>query len=647
MPKKRTYDEDSIKVLKGLEGVRAKPSMYIGLLDDVGVFSLVREVMDNAVDEYSKDTANDSMTVVFLNNGCIEVHDNGAGIPVGKHRRAGVSTLQAVTSMLHAGGKMDDSSVYGASRGTHGIGLKATVALSERFAAYTFRTGRWHSIEYRNGKMTRGVRKVVRKDMLAKVQRIYEQGTVIAFKTDLSLFDEGARMRLDMAQQWADTAAYLSSGFKVELRRQTASGQWKRRRYHHDGGIAEWIDNRVAEAECDTLTDKHLEIHTEHLDMGLAFTNDDKAGVEGYCNGLRNADGGTHVNAVMSTLAKSIQPYVKEKENFERADLEEGLLGIVNFKINSPRFSSQTKEKLADPRFNELCRTTLQDELDAFWSSNKKVARIVCERADGMRKARDEFAVLRKSAADLRKHGLTRGKMPTKLAMVKNCSPDERELFLVEGDSAGGTARNARLAEPYRFQETLGLRGKIANAYKDKLNRLLTNEAVLDILSAIGYDPAADDPLANMRVARIILLSDADEDGKHINCLLLGLLSAYVPETFAMGKVFTVVSPKYMLADRGKQYFGMDLDELHANVPKGTNLDKAVAMKGWAEATKQAMRQIAFDPATRQIVRMDEPDKRAARNIQRLLGDDPLWRKRLLGVSDPRLEGTRTVKKAA
>ena len=627
MPK---YDESSIKIFKGLEGVRRKPGMYIGVTDDMGVWSILREVCDNSADNIDMDPKYDSLTVRMRRDGYVEAHDNGPGIPVGQHKTAKMSTLRAVTSLLHAGGKMDDESEYGASRGTFGIGLKATVALSERFAAFTFRSGAWHGIEYRQGKLFRDARKVGKKDMAKLgVEPIHGRGTIVVYKHDKSVFDDGSRLRLAHAQEWADISTYLSPGLRVAIELESRKG-WRRREYRHEGGVEDWVRDQVKRLGCATLSKKHLRIKSDHMDMVLTFTDSEDAEVLGYCNGLRQVDGGTHVSAVLSTLSASLKSYVKDE--FGKQDLEEGLLGIVNFKIGSPQFSSQTKEKLADKRFNDLCRRDLVDGFAAHWESNKGLAAEVCRRAAAMQSARSEFAALKKSAQELKRKTKDLSKMPEKLATA-NCSPDERELFIVEGDSAGGTAKGARLLDPYRFQEVLPIRGKLTNAYKEKVERLLANESAQNILSAIGYDPSLDDPLRKLRVARVVLLSDPDPDGEHINCLLLSLLAVYVPELFDKGMVYTVVSPRYMVVDKGRQWFGMSLDEIRGKLPKSVSSEKVTHLKGWGEVTPEGMKEIAFNPATRHIARTLSPSKRELVNVARIMGYDTTWRKRLLGIA--------------
>ena len=628
------YDESSIQVLKGLEGVRKKPGMYIGLVDDLGVWTILREVLDNAVDNYHMDSKYDSVTVRLRRDGYSEVHDNGPGIPVGRHKTADMSTFQAVTSLLHAGGKMDSSSDYGATVGTHGIGLKATVALSESFTAFTHRDGRWHEIEYRKGRLKGAVSKSSAKRVMGVTgaDPIHKRGTIVVHKPDMSVFDKGSRLRIKHVTEWAETTTYLSPGFKVVLEAEGRDGKARRKTFSHPGGVSDWVRDQVAELDCATMAKEPLRIKGDNIDLVLAFTDSERAEVRGYCNGLHQVDGGTHVNAVLSTLFASLKPYAKDKDSFIRQDLEEGLLGLVNFKVGSPVFSSQSKEKLVDKRFNDLCRSVLADGFAAYWKAHRKLAGDVCRRAAAMQAARSEFAALKKSAHELKRKTKDLTKMPDKLATA-NCSPDERELFIVEGDSAGGTAKGARLKDPYRFQETLPIRGKLTNAYKEKVERVLANDSAQSILSAIGYDPSLEDPLSKLRVARVVLLSDPDPDGEHINCLLLSLLAVYVPELFDRGMVYTVLSPKYMLTDRGRQWFGMSVDEIRDQLPKGVNPDKITYVKGWGECSPSSMRMVAFDPATRRISRTRKPSQKELVNVARVMGFDTQWRKRLLGIA--------------
>ncbi len=631
MPRKSEYNEDNIKVLKGLEAVRVKPSMYIGPPDSHGIFTILREVMDNSVDEYNANPKYDQMYVELHTDGTCVVHDNGQGIPVGKHKTEKVSTLQVAVGMLHAGGKLHGDGVYKISRGTHGIGVSATNALSEWFTVLTHRTKKWHGMEFAKGKVTANITVYDKKAVSDVVEPVFDQGTIILFKPDLSIFDKGSKLDRKAVHEWADLTAYLSAGFSVTIWDEKTEEETE---YYHENGIRDWIDSSLSKfrKKINVLSKKPIELITDNVELCFTFTDSDKAQVYGYCNGLYQSEGGSHINTTLTLLYNSLEPYFKAREEFTKQDMLEGLLGIINFKIDSPRFSSQTKEKLVDSRFKEICQDDVYETFENYWLKNKSVARQVCERANNVYNARAAFRVSKEAARALKSVRDGTNKLPLKLAAVKDCPANERELFLIEGDSAEGTARAARITEPYRFQETLGLRGVVPNAYKMNWDKLMGNKEIISILAAIGYDPSLKNPLSNLRVGKIILLSDPDPDGYHINALLLSLISALLPNLLLKGLIYTVVSPKYVLNDNGIQYFGMSVEEIQEQIPKKTDINKVSYLKGWGEASAAAMRPIAFDPSTRQLISITKPTDRQFISLKELMGDDSQARKELLGI---------------
>ena len=619
--------EDSIKVFKGLDAVRKKPGMYIGPVDSHGIFTILREAMDNSVDEFLANSDNDRMEVQVYKDGYLAVHDNGQGIPVGKHKTEKVSTLEVATGMLHAGGKLEESA-YKHSRGTHGVGVAVTNALSEHFLVFTHRGGSWHGAEYRRGKLTKRTAKLSRAQLEKHIEPAFKQGTIILFKPDMSIFRKGSKLSPKLVVDWAKTTAYLSGGFGVTIDVEDDEREF----FLFENGILDWLEDSVTELDCATLMKKPIQITSQHLDLCVAITDAEGCRLDGYCNGLLQVDGGNHVNTVLSALYASLKPYAGAKDSFTRDDVAEGLLGIVNFKVDSPEFSSQTKEKLVDRRFDDLCKADITDGLAKYWSSNKSLAKDVVRRAVTLRSAKMDFSLQKKALRDLKKRRGDTTRLPTKLASVPDCKDEERELFLVEGESAGGTTRVARLTEPYRFQETLCLKGKIPNAFKTKIDKMLGNDEVLNILTAIGYDPDRKDPLDKLRVGKIVLLSDPDFDGYHIDSLLLALMVTFLPGLFERGMVYRSISPRYILAHGGRQYFGMTLEELRENAPKSANMNKATYLKGWGEAEANAMRDIAFNPHTRRLEEAEAPSRKDMRNIALLMGDDPSYRKEMLGV---------------
>jgi len=612
------YTESSIKVLKGLDGIRKKPAMYIGPVDAHGVFTILRECMDNAVDEFYAGR-NKEMTVEVLKNGYFAVHDAGEGIPVNKHPQEKVSTLEVILSNLHAGGKLEKSDAYKHTRGTHGVGVKATNALSERFVCYTHRKGVWYGTEYRKGVLKSKVKPIKTANMIYKPR--YKTGTLILFKPDKTIFKQ--KVKLENIRQWANTTAYLSAGFKISL-----NLLGKKESYVFKRGILDYIDSEIKKHKCSKLSRKVLEVKGENIDLALIYTDMDGNHLYGYCNGLYQVDGGNHVNTCLSLLYNSLKPYAEKKQTFTRDEAVDGIIGIVNFKVDNPMFSSQTKDKLVDSRFDSLNKERLIKDIDAFWKANKTLAKAVCKRAALLKGAKEEFTIQRKAIRELNKKRDSNTKFPSKLAYVKNCPDNRRELYIVEGDSAGGTARAARMTKPMRYQETLGLRGKILNAYKAKDEKIMSSEEVLNILTAIGFDPKQKSPVDKLRVGKIILLSDPDPDGMHINALLLSLFSRLMPSIYKRGVIHVALSPKFILNEGGKQFFSNTLKGLEKNAK---NIHKATYIKGWGEISASALRQIAFNPKTRKLIKI-KSKQHCLSEMRKLMGLDISKRKELLGI---------------
>lgn len=626
MARKR-YDIDSIKIHQGLEGVRGNPSMYIGTTDSHGVFTILREVMDNAVDEFVKNEKFDSMHVQVFEDGYLAVHDNGEGIPIDTHEDLDVSGLEVVMGHLHAGGKLDEDTAYRASRGTHGIGVSATNALSEHFIVNTCWKGKWYAVEYENGELISETSKIGKDELC--VDPIYKRGTIVLFRHDPECFDKGSELDVELVHEWADITSYLAQGFSVTIE---VEGEEETSEYVHEGGVLDWVDDSIETLDCGVLNENPMELHTDHIDLCLTFTDADGNHLYPYCNGLRQVDEGNHVSSTMSELYASLSELKGARDNFTRDDLREGLLGIINFKVDSPRFSSQTKEKLVDGRFDELCKEDIRDYFAEYWSEYPKTAKELCRRASTLREAKNQFAMNKKSTQALKKKRDDITKLPGKLATAPKCKPHQRELFIVEGDSAAGTADSARMEEPFRYQETLGLKGKITNPYKSDSIKLMGNEEVLNILAAIGYDPLKTDPLSSLRVGKIILLSDPDPDGYHIDALVLSVIAKVLPELFYKRMIYTVTAPKYVLNDDGDQYFGMTLAEIREKKPKKANMDKVSYLKGWGEANAISLREIAFDPLTRHLIRIDKPESNYFKHMEDIMGPDVSYRKKLLNV---------------
>ena len=318
---KHHQTEDDITALKGLEAVRKKSEMYIGPGGSQGIFTILREAMDNSVDEYLANSDNDKMTVQLFESDYLAVHDNGQGIPVGTHKQERVSTLEVAVGMLHAGGKLHGNA-YEHSRGTHGVGVAVTNALSSHFLVFTCRDGKWWGAEYKQGKIVSKAAKTSVKEIRKHVEPIYKQGTIILFKPDKDIFGKKAKLNVNLVCKWAKTTAYLSGGFSVTVESDEAEET-----YLYERGIVDWLDDSLDDLDCSVITEQPIEVRTNHMDVCMSFTDaQGSSHFKGYCNGLEQIDGGDHVSVTTSALYSSLKSVSNAKDNFTRDDVTEGLL---------------------------------------------------------------------------------------------------------------------------------------------------------------------------------------------------------------------------------------------------------------------------------------------------------------------------------
>ena len=619
----KNYDEGQVKSLQGLKGIRAKISMYMGDLDTVP-WTAVREAADNCADEFI--AGRNDLCYIHIGKQGNWVADNGQGIPTGNidvedpvtHTKHKISAFKAIVSLVHTGGKFDDEA-YKVARGSHGTGIKGTNAASSKFQAWTFYKGQWYTLAYAKGVETQALTKVKTGPKLPN-GKTPTKGTVIYTEIDKTLVPS-TKIDLKLVQDWAKVSAYLMPGFKVILEAGTKS-----KTYFFKDGPKAFVKDTCDRLECTTLG--QVFYATSPLcDIALAFTDYDGRALSFYTNALNNIDGGTHASSTYSALYACLKPYAKRgKDNFTIEDIKEGLIGIVNVKLSAPKFSSQTKEKLSDERAKGPLLELLTSELEKFFKGNKALAGRICERAAQLKDLKNQFTASKKVLKEL--NNVKKFGMPSKFAGANRAKPEDRETYVVEGESAAGTAVKAR---DYHFQEVLPLKGKIMNAGKAKGDSVLESEEVIYILAALGYDPKASDPLSKLRTGKFICLADADADGQHINSLLLTLLWKYIPGLFTRGMVFIADSPEYC-AIAGKEktlYTGNTLDEVKAKVPKGTDI---LHLKGWGEASVDLLKKVAFDPKSRTLIKIGVIDKAGNAEFVKLMGEDTQYRKTLMGI---------------
>lgn len=617
----RAYTEDSITRHAGLNGVRAKPAMYIGDVSSGGLTTICREVMDNSAD-VALAGQNKLVHMVFGADDDYWVFDNGPGIPVGKKefedergRKETLSTFYVVTGLLHSGKNFGGG---GVSRGTHGVGNKATNAMSDVYKVWTFRDGKWWAIEYSKGKLVKDVH--ASKPPVLPHGLKCAKGTITYFKPDRTVFNKTAKMDLAALESWAKLSSWLVPGLTINLT--NSKGQTKT--FMSKDGVLGFLKNRVAELKCTTIG-KPFVYHNDQFDIAIAFSDAEGNDlVHAYTNGLLNKDGGKHLDAVYAALDKSLVPY-KGKAKYSVSALRDGVIGLVNIKLEAPEFGGQTKDKLIDKRVDATYVKIITDAFNAHWAKNKTLARQIVRRAVELHKAVAEFSENKKL---LKKLTTTRSStlLPGKLTTAK-CKPEERELFLVEGDSAGGTAKSARFKE---FQEVLPLKGKIENAERVSANKALSEE-VINILQAIGYDPSKPNPELNLRSHRVIILADPDIDGQHIICLALTALWKLVPKLITNGHVYAVAASEFKAVVKGKNVYADSLADMKAKC--GGTLPKDVLhIKGWGEVGPDVLREMAFDKRSRRLYRITAPVGKDAQMVKLIMGEDTTFRKKMLGV---------------
>lgn len=620
------FTEDDVRVLKGLQIIQGKPSMYIGPIDDYGLYTIKREPCDNVVDEWEAGRCSE-MTIRYAKGSYIEIHDDGQGMPIGIHKTEKIPTVEVLVSQLHAGGKLGGGDAYKNSRGTHGIGIKATNALSEHFVVMTFRDKAWHILEYKFGKKSTDLRKMTKAE-IKEANLLYKKGTVIRYKPNLKLFDKGAKDRPEMMHEWAQLTAYLAAGFTVNI----MDDKGEVATYCEPDGLAAWLVHEGETLKATFLEyEDDLYISGEHFDIAVGFSDAEGSHLYGYCNGLYQPDGGLHLNGLRDAIYWSIEKVVSAKvfASFDKEAIFDGMIGMVNFKIDSPKFSSQTKEKLADTRFNELCYDEIYNATVKYFKKNKALLEVLVERAASLSAMNQEFRANKQAARKINQEAKKSKKFDVKVFRADSrTKPEEIEVFFVEGDSAGGTARTAKLS----YQTVVPLKGKIINAMRT--DGFFDSQEVVKAMAAIGYDPDAEDPTAKLQCGKIILLSDPDPDGAHINCLDLALMYRVIPKAIEKGMVYALVSPKYSLRHQDTFYTAMSVEEMAAKIPKGANIGAISYIKGWGEIPAGVMQHIAFMPGERQLIRITMPkDKKAREEFELLMSEDSDYRKKLLNLA--------------
>ena len=539
-PATSTYDAESITVLEGLEPVRKRPGMYIGSTSASGLHHLIWEVVDNGIDEAMAGHAT-KIGVTLLNNGLVEVSDNGRGIPVGIHKVTKVSALETVLTKLHAGGKFGDSGGYKVSGGLHGVGVSVVNALSEYLKAEVHREGKIWLQEYERGKPLKKAK---------PIGNSKTTGTIITFRPDAQIFEElefNWGTILDRLRQ----QAYLTKGITIEVADRRKNHRPKNYKFYFEGGVKAYVKslNRNNAVKHDTIFYVDKEIGDSRIEVALQYNDGFNEAVLAFANNIINAEGGTHLAGFRTALTRTLNSYargqnlIKEKdENLTGEDVREGLTAIISVKLTNPQFEGQTKGKLGNAEMKTQVEQIFGDSFMAFLSENPREAEAIIAKCFLSAQAR--IAARTARASILRKGALEGMTLPGKLADCSSRKPEESELYIVEGDSAGGSAKQGR---DRKFQAILPLRGKILNVERARLDKMLANNEIKNLVIALGANIDDQFDLGKLRYHRIIIMTDADVDGAHIRTLLLTLFYRHFNAMVGNGNLYIAQPPLYQI----------------------------------------------------------------------------------------------------
>ena len=614
----KEYGADQIQILEGLEAVRKRPGMYIGSTSVRGLHHLVYEIVDNSVDEALAGFCN-TITVRIHQDNSITVRDNGRGIPVDIQKKAGKSALEVVFTVLHAGGKFGGAG-YKVSGGLHGVGASVVNALSEWLDVKVYKEGKIYTMSFAKGKVTKPI------ECIGTCSE-EEQGTEVHFLPDASIFEESVYDFETLKIRLRETA-FLTKNLKIRLVDER-EGQEKEKEFHYEGGIQEFVTflNKGKEAlypdviYCEGEKEKILvEVAMQHND---SYTEN----IYTFVNNINTPEGGTHLTGFKNALTKTFNDYARQNKllkdseaNLSGEDIREGLTCIISVKIEDPQFEGQTKQKLGTSEAQVAVQGIVSEQLTYFLEQNPAVAKVICEKSILAQRAR---AAARK-ARDLtrRKSALDGVGLPGKLADCSSKDPERCEIFIVEGDSALGPAKEGRNPET---QAVLPLRGKVLNVQKARLDRIYANEEIKGMITAFGTGIQEDFDLSKLRYHKIIIMTDADVDGAHISTLMLTFIYNFMPELIRKGHVYLAQPPLFTIQKNKKHYYAYS-DEEYQRILKEIGSDGADVsrFKGLGEMNTEELQETTLDPESRTLLRVNMSDEDKAEldiTFTTLMGD--------------------------
>ena len=628
-PSKSNYGADNIQVLEGLEAVRKRPAMYIGDIGPKGLHHLVYEVVDNSIDEALAGHCT-HITVTILEDNSIRVIDNGRGIPTGMHPKEKKSALEVVMTVLHAGGKFDKDT-YKVSGGLHGVGVSCVNALSKDLKVRVFREGKIFQQEYQIGKPLYPVKEVGTSDL---------RGTEVTFTPDDTIFKETQVYNFDTLQNRLRELAYLNKGIHLTLideREKDEEGKSREEIFFSEGGLKEFVTfidgtrERLIPEPIYCESDKH----GIPIEIAFQYNTGYAENLHSYVNNINTIEGGTHVAGFRSALTRTLKAYAVSQKLLDKVKIEiagddfrEGLTGVISVKVQEPQFEGQTKTKLGNNDVMGAVDMTVGEMLENFLQENPKEAKIIVDKVILAAQAR---AAARKARDMVQRKGAMSGMgLPGKLSDCSKTDPKECEIFLVEGDSAGGTAKQGRDRE---FQAILPLRGKILNVEKALEHKIYDNEEVRNMFTALGVHIGQNEEgekelnLDKLRYHKIVIMTDADVDGSHIRTLILTLFFRYMKKLVENGYLYIATPPLYLVKKGGQSRYCWNDDDRDAAIKEvGKGKEDTVNVqryKGLGEMNAEQLWETTMDPRRRTLKRVTlDSAAEADRIFSMLMGDE-------------------------
>lgn len=633
MPKSASssYTAENIQVLEGLTAVRKRPGMFIGTTDIAGFHHLVWEVVDNSIDEamagYCK-----NIDVIIRTDGMLSVEDDGRGIPVEKHKKTGKSALETVLTMLHAGGKFGEGGGYKVSGGLHGVGVSVVNALSDYLLAEVFRDGKIYVQEYSRGNAKGDVK---------AVGKSTKTGTRITFKPDKQIFGDKFEFNLQTILNRLRQQAYLTKGITISIIDERTAEKY---RFYFEGGIASYVHHLSKNRESiSSIISVEKEVPEGVIEIALQYTQAFQENIFTFANNIHTPEGGMHLTGFRSALTRSINNYarknglLKEKdENLSSEDVREGLTAIISVKLRDPQFEGQTKSKLGNPEMRTAVETVFNDFFQTYLEENPKDAQAVIGKCALAARARLAARAARDSV--IRKGALEGMTLPGKLADCSSKDPANSELYLVEGDSAGGSAKQGRNRE---FQAVLPLRGKILNVEQARLDKIIANNEIKSLIIAMGVGVGEAFDITRLRYDRVIIMTDADVDGAHIRTLLLTLFYRYFRDLIDQGHIYIAQPPLYKLSQGTKMRYVYNEDAKAESLKEFDSKMKVNIQryKGLGEMNPVQLWETTMNPESRTMLKVTVQNAEQADMIfDTLMGSEVAPRKKFIQTHAKRVK---------